>query len=196
MNMFDLCVHFNGVLSGEECDDLMSLYEQNIDNAVSNQIFASEDKFNYATSNWHEMRLDYPPFKDKYDILIQQRNELAFQQYKERFAERHFFRFPNNYHFSGPRIKKYKTDGKDQFDWHADTNAKEVSDRFLVFLYYLNDVAEGGETVIATQDGQSISIKPKKGSLLIFPPYWMFTHCGLPPVSNPKYIISSYGRVR
>jgi len=194
MNLFDLCVHFNGVLSGQECDEMIAMYEENIDKSVSNKIFHSE-KFNYDNSSWHEMNMEYPPYKDKYDVMIKQRNELMFNQYKEKFADNYFFRFPHNYHYSGPRIKKYETNGTDQFDWHADTNAREVADRFLVFLYYLNDVPEGGETIIATQDERTIAVKPKKGSVLVFPPYWMFTHCAAPPISNPKYIISSYGRV-
>ncbi|WP_394687711.1 hypothetical protein [uncultured Xanthomonas sp.] len=28
--------------------------------------------------------------------------------------------------------------------------------------------------------------------LLIFPPYWMFLHAGLPPRSGDKYILSTY----
>jgi prolyl 4-hydroxylase len=28
--------------------------------------------------------------------------------------------------------------------------------------------------------------------MLIFPPYWMYQHAGLPPLSNEKYILSTY----
>jgi len=27
---------------------------------------------------------------------------------------------------------------------------------------------------------------------VVFPPYWMFQHAGLAPVSNDKYILSTY----
>ena len=30
------------------------------------------------------------------------------------------------------------------------------------------------------------------GRLLMFPPYWMYQHEGLPPVSGDKYIVSTY----
>ena len=30
------------------------------------------------------------------------------------------------------------------------------------------------------------------GRLLMFPPYWMFQHVGNAPVSNDKYILSTY----
>ena len=61
--------------------------------------------------------------------------------------------------------------------------------RYLVFLWYLNDVADGGETVFVDID---MKVAPRAGRLLVFPPYWMYQHAGLPPVSNDKYIISTY----
>jgi len=53
----------------------------------------------------------------------------------------------------------------------------------------LNDVACGGETEFPHL---GVSVKPEAGRLLIFPPYWMYQHQGLPPVSGDKYILSTY----
>lgn len=85
-------------------------------------------------------------------------------------------------------IKKYAADQQQRFQYHFDALGA-VSNRYLVFLWYLNDVAEGGETVFPDLD---LSITPKAGRLLMFPPYWMFQHAGLPPRSGDKYIISTY----
>jgi hypothetical protein len=63
------------------------------------------------------------------------------------------------------------------------------SQRYLVFLWYLHDVAEGGETEFPDL---GIKIQARTGRLLMFPPYWMFQHAGLPPRSNDKYIVSTY----
>ena len=61
----------------------------------------------------------------------------------------------------------------------------------VTFLYYPNmeqyDIDEGGETTF-----ESVTIKPEQGKLLVFPPLWMFPHRGEPPVSNTKYILSTY----
>jgi hypothetical protein len=54
-------------------------------------------------------------------------------------------------------------------------------------MWYLNDVEEGGETVF-----EGFIIKPKIGSMLVFPPLWLFPHRGNPPISNTKYILSTY----
>ena len=75
-----------------------------------------------------------------------------------------------------------------KFEPHYDAlDAK--SNRYLVFLWYLNDVAEGGETEFCNF---GLRVQARAGRLLMFPPYWMFQHAGLAPCSNDKYIVSTY----
>jgi len=85
-------------------------------------------------------------------------------------------------------IKRYDPDKSDHFQPHFDALG-EVSNRYLVFLWYLNDVATGGETHFVDLD---VRITPRAGRLLMFPPYWMYQHAGLPPASGEKYILSTY----
>jgi hypothetical protein len=54
-------------------------------------------------------------------------------------------------------------------------------------MWYLNDVDNGGETVF-----EELFIRPKLGTMIVFPPLWMFPHRGNPPISNLKYIMSTY----
>ena len=54
-------------------------------------------------------------------------------------------------------------------------------------MWYLNDVNEGGKTVF-----KDIEIQPKQGTLIVFPPLWMYPHKGEPPTSGSKYIMSTY----
>jgi prolyl 4-hydroxylase len=86
------------------------------------------------------------------------------------------------------RIKRYFVESGDQFQAHFDA-LDYTSNRYLVFLWYLNDVREGGETAFPDLD---LRVDARAGRLLMFPPYWMFQHAGLPPKSNDKYIISTY----
>ena len=60
--------------------------------------------------------------------------------------------------------------------------------RFMTYLWYLNNVDEGGET---TFDGK-YNIKPTTGKMILFPASWTFPHCGKMPVSSDKYIITGW----
>ena len=84
----------------------------------------------------------------------------------------------------------------DRFDAHVDVLNYETARRFLTFFIYLNDVDEGGETsfVNLNKEGTYIplSVNPKRGRLLMFPPMWPWYHAGLKPLSGKKYLIQSY----
>ena len=81
--------------------------------------------------------------------------------------------------------------------WHADeilsTNTHYLSEfmlcRLFVFMVYLNDVEEGGETEFLYGETKVI---PKKGSLVIWPAHWPFTHRGNVPISSDKLILTSW----
>lgn len=85
-------------------------------------------------------------------------------------------------------MKHYRATAQEKFQLHFDSIG-EVSNRYLVFLWYLNDVQVGGET---TFPDLGVTVVPRAGRLLMFPPYWMYQHAGLPPQSGDKYIISTY----
>ena len=85
-------------------------------------------------------------------------------------------------------MKRYRPGQEERFQLHFDA-INYVSNRYLVMMWYLNDVAVGGETEFPHL---GVSVKPEAGRLLIFPPYWMYQHQGLPPVSGDKYILSTY----
>ena len=85
-------------------------------------------------------------------------------------------------------LKRYRPGLAEGFQLHFDS-INHVANRYLVLLWYLNDVAEGGETRFPQLD---LNVKPKAGRLLMFPPFWMYQHEGVPPVSGDKYILSTY----
>ena len=85
-------------------------------------------------------------------------------------------------------MKRYRPGGDEAFQPHFDS-IDTVCGRYMVFLWYLNDVEAGGETEFC---GLDLKVEPRAGRLLMFPPYWMFQHAGLPPISGDKYILSTY----
>jgi len=95
---------------------------------------------------------------------------------------------PNSGTFSGMVMKRYRANAAEQFQLHFDA-VNQYAKRYLVLLWYLNDVERGGETRFPQLD---IAIAPKAGRLLVFPPYWMYQHEGMPPLSGDKFIMSTY----
>jgi hypothetical protein len=77
--------------------------------------------------------------------------------------------------------------------WHCEVypqkGSTEALHRSLLFMFYLNDVAEGGSTDFYYQQR---SIQPKQGRMVIAPAYFTHTHRGTVPVSNDKYILTSW----
>jgi prolyl 4-hydroxylase len=95
---------------------------------------------------------------------------------------------PNSPKVSDLMMKRYRPGRNEQFEKHFDA-IHEVANRYLVVLWYLNDVVEGGET---TFPQLGVTVQARVGRLLVFPPYWMFQHCGMPPISGDKFIVSTY----
>ncbi|MBE0366774.1 2OG-Fe(II) oxygenase [Pseudoalteromonas sp. MMG013] len=77
--------------------------------------------------------------------------------------------------------------------WHSEVYPQlghnEALHRVLLFMFYLNDVEEGGETEFVYQNKK---IAPVKGSMVIAPGYFTHTHRGNKPISNDKYILTSW----
>jgi hypothetical protein len=95
---------------------------------------------------------------------------------------------PNSQQTADLILKRYRPGQDEQFQLHFDA-VNHLAHRYLVMLWYLNDVAAGGETRFPQLD---ISVKPKAGRLIVFPPYWMYQHEGIAPTSGDKYILSTY----
>ena len=74
--------------------------------------------------------------------------------------------------------------------WHIEQGFDEpTSKRIMVYTLYLNDVEEGGETEFLIQ---SKRVKPKQGTVCIFPASYTHIHRGNPPLSGSKYIITGW----
>ena len=73
------------------------------------------------------------------------------------------------------------------FDWHYDAT-RTTTNRVAAGLLYLTSVAEAGETEF---DGGP-KVKPERGKIVIFPPYWTHFHRGVTPARETKYVLSYF----
>ncbi len=94
----------------------------------------------------------------------------------------------------GPiQAQRYKRGEGNYNYWHCEVYPEkqgvEALHRTLLFMFYLNDVEEGGSTDFYYQQR---SIKPKQGRMVIAPGYFTHTHRGTVPESSDKYILTSW----
>lgn len=73
--------------------------------------------------------------------------------------------------------------------WHIEQSPGYQANRLLVWSIYLNDVENGGETEFLYQQRK---IKPKTGTLVIWPAGVTHPHRGNPPYSNDKFILTGW----
>ncbi|NQD37528.1 2OG-Fe(II) oxygenase [Permianibacter sp. IMCC34836] len=100
---------------------------------------------------------------------------------------------PYLYRYGNLNLQKYTAGEGGYFHWHSEIYPQdercEPLHRVLLFMFYLNDVAVGGETEFYYQQQK---ISPKRGRMVIAPAGFTHTHRGNMPVSNDKYIATSW----
>jgi hypothetical protein len=85
-------------------------------------------------------------------------------------------------------IQRYEQN-KGKYVYHHDSSNESKQSRAVTYLWYLNDVTEGGETDFF---GGSFQVKPETGKLLLFPACWSYPHRGTMPISSSKYIVTGW----
>ena len=180
VDLDDLIHVYDDVLESDTCKLLIEFFDQSLDH---HEILEQEGKPNFTQINLTKQSNSTDELSKVHTHIIKKVQTYRDSYYK--FIDSRVF--PSKHAFEQIRIKRYNTGGKDRFDTHVDVSDYSSARRFLSFMFYLNDVSEGGETIFRDK-----KITPKKGSLLVFPPLWMYPHRGEPPLSNPKYIMSTY----
>ena len=85
-------------------------------------------------------------------------------------------------------IQRYKPN-EGYYEYHSERTSLEVANRMMVFMTYLNDVKEGGETEWYFQ---KTKIQPRKGLTVFWPTDWNFLHRGNPAPKETKYILTGW----
>ncbi|MGF6274272.1 hypothetical protein ABIB38_002652 [Massilia sp. UYP11] len=90
-------------------------------------------------------------------------------------------------------LQKYQRGSGGYHHWHSEIYPQNAScdslHRVLLWMVYLNDVEDGGETEFLYQGRK---IVPKKGRLVIAPAGFTHTHRGNMAKSGDKYIATSW----
>ena len=178
----DYVQHFDGALTTEFCAQMVGAFEQSAHLHTPN---GRGHQAGFEQSAWVELNLT--GLADRAFLgFFHAQIDRYLDEYNRKLALT--LPIPTSPVIDDLRMKRYRARSGDNFEPHFDAYAQK-SNRYLVFLWYLNDVAEGGETAFCDL---GIEVSPRVGRLLMFPPYWMFQHAGRPPLSQDKYIVSTY----
>lgn len=177
---------YDDVFQPDFCESMIDRFES-IDPSLSPSLRISEYVWGKEYRCFQEVNIKQDPsFTDMIDPYYARVNQI-YAHYKQ-IVGNDFF--PSEFTFEEARMKRYLNNDYEQFGWHVDVGDKQSSSRYLVMFTYLNDVEEGGETEFLSNG--EFTIKPKSGRIVVFPPSFMFPHRGKKPISNNKYILSTY----
>ena len=180
MELIDFIKVYDNALTEEECHKLIEIFETGRDKTKLN------NKYQKFTQYWISESGNLQFFENIKNKMT--KCHLNYESYLSARLD-HGAIFPSNYVFESLKIKKYEPELKEEFRKHIDASTKGNLARFLSTLIYLNDVEEGGQTVF-----NDVIINPRQGRMVLFPPLWMFPHSGRIPISNIKYILTTYLR--
>lgn len=166
------------------CDDFIEYFQTANNKHEGWSSDNPEDKVDKSRKDSLDCFLDDTRLKEKYDVVLQDCVDEYIKQYSYSAAY-------------GPwnvrdlhKIQYYKPGGH-YIQWHTERfkATEPYVSRYLVYITYLNDVTDEGETEFFYQ---KLKVKPQKGLTIIWPADWMFTHRGLPSPTQDKYIVTGW----
>jgi prolyl 4-hydroxylase len=167
------------------CDRLIDHYESNIIRVTEGKLGAFGE-VNHKYKKCNEMHFN------KEEELIKEYVDVQLQKVCDEYIKK--YEYCNGYSawtiIDDIKIQKYEPE-EGYYIWHCerDSCADFFTSRHLVFLTYLNDVTDEGETEFFYQ---KMKVRPQKGLTLIWPADWTHTHRGVASMSQQKYIITGW----
>lgn len=199
MNFKDTIGVYDNVISKTNCKRYISRIEEAIKEG-----YAIEGKASSGLDEDIKSSTDYNflNFTNNKDVKLV---ELISETFNQNLTDKYLNKFPYNNEFqhnlvvadktSYPafNIQKYDKNKGHYNGWHVEKDCLNTASRAFVFILYLNDVDKGGETEFLFDDGGDFfKVQPKAGRLIIHPASWPYIHKGNMPISNDKYIVTSW----
>jgi len=184
----------------EVCDDLINFFENSSfakENKKKGKVgeassFAKENKKEGVINEEIKKSTDLIIKPSNYDIIEIQNYLEELQKVCMKYVKKYQWcdRFSPWYIAEGFNIQHYEPEGG-YYAWHSERVSAEfpVGTRHLVFMTYLNDVTDCGETEWFYQ---KTKIKPKKGLTAIWPADWTHVHRGIASPTQHKYIATGW----
>ncbi len=180
---------FDDVVSKEFCNDVIQYFQyvQDASITANRQVSEGVEKFKKEDETYF--------FQDEMVKEFQLHNTNILREANRAFSDciNAYFNYYDILHSTNYGVYSYRLQktgiGGGYHVWHHERGNVENQHRFLAIILYLNDVDEGGETEFHYIPRR---IQAKTGRILICPADFTHTHRGNPPLSNDKYIITTW----
>ena len=172
----------DGVLSGEFCEALIAKFEAHPEEQHEGMSLGGYIP-EYKKST--DITLTGNPLFKEEDHTLYLSLTLNMRDY---FSQLDYAPWQSGLGDTGYNMQR--TQPSEFFSWHSDffATVKDNYLRVLTFIWYLNEVTEGGETEFKN----GLIVKPRPGRMLVFPAEFTAVHRGCPPISNTKYIVTGW----
>jgi hypothetical protein len=194
VNLKDLVYTIPNAISDDMCNHLINHHIKMCNRGLGIPIDRKDDKkgidIKISTDVLYEHHGDPDVIKELNSIIKKHFIKYGNMFDSENFSLTEIFNIWPRTNYNILQIQKYDTGVGGYPAWHIDKNYEyPFHNREYVYMFYLNDVEEGGETEFLYLNNK---IKPVKGTLVYFPTHFPFVHRGNIPISDDKYIMTGW----
>lgn len=175
---------FDNALPGFLCDDMVRRFEQRVDDHYEGRV-GSDASENISLKKTTDLVVSGKEHWKDVDNNLFRSLGLAIREFQKKYE---YFANMQQFKDMGYNLQRYLPG--EYYHWHVDADSIQLANRQLVALWYLNDVeGVGGETEFIHQD---IKVRPEKGKLILFPPFWTHRHRAVTMQQGVKYIATTW----
>ena len=191
------------------CEDIINRFEN--DNRVTKGIVGSDRSYQPDIKRSDDLNISgFPEEWNDVDSFLSSVLGFSIKEYRADIEQAHSLKkFEDNYSFDDEKplfpflplqvdncvtdsgFQVQRTYPHDRYDWHPDDIIEYAAakQRVLTYIFYLNDITEGGETEFMN----GIKVQPRQGRMVLFPSTWTYLHRGRPPLGRTtKYIATGW----
>lgn len=180
---------YDGMIPDDFCDEIVEQfdYHQN----VNSMVYCEDEQFENSNAGRFDWAIDLshmtPRMNGMPDRDLNQYLIAGINEYTHVFG--HMKQVP--LYTTTQKVQKTPAGGGYHV-WHDENSGVAHSTRAAVWMVYLNDNFEGGETEFLYYKRR---IQPKKGTLLIWPAGLTHAHRGGLVLSGNKYVVTGWFNV-
>ncbi len=199
MNFKDTIRVFDQAFTVTECQQLINRQEQAIKEGLSYKGMSGDGVNEYKKSTDYNILDQNNDLDDNLSRMVIDKFNQYTDQYLNEFPHGdvydHNMIVNDKTGYPLLQIQKYDKGSGHYNAWHVEKENADTAVRQFVYILYLNNVTAGGETGFLFKEPGAkdfYKVKPVTGKLIIHPASWPYIHKGYMPVSDDKYILTTW----